>query len=61
MTIHGLRPEFQPSNFEGAKKDVGIKLPDVIKPSTGEHEGIPSIHKKSSDITGLGQNIDQKL
>ena len=61
MTIHGLRPEFQPSNFEGAKKEANIKLPEVIKPSTGEHEGIPSIHKKGSALTGLGQIIDQKL
>jgi len=58
MTVHGLRPEFQPSNLS-AENQTQNKKPEVIKPSTGEHEGIPSIHKKNIDTTYLGQNFDK--
>ena len=58
MTVHGLRPEFQPSNLSSAQASQESKAPEVIKASGGEHEGIPSVHAKSSELTGLGQALD---
>ncbi len=54
MTIHGLREEFQPSS----PTKEAAKAPEVIKPTTGEHEGIASVN--TSAITGLGQSVDIK-
>ena len=59
MTVHGLRPEFQVENLKTATKTQKEETPEVIKPSTGEHEGIPSLHNTSA-LTGLGQSLDIK-
>ena len=58
MTVHGLRPEFQPSNLTSAQAPKESTTPEVIKATAGEHEGIPSVNAKSSELTGLGQALD---
>ena len=58
MTVHGLRPEFQPSNFAENTKSTQTKAPQEVKTTSGEHEGIPSVNAKASEVTGLGQSLD---
>ena len=60
MTVHGLRPEFQPSNLASTQTSANTTQEPLkeVKASTGEHEGIPSLHAKPADLTGLGQGLD---
>jgi len=60
MSVHGLRPEFQVQNLETTTKPQNEEqAPTEIKQTTGEHEGIPSVHNTSA-LTGLGQSLDIK-
>jgi len=59
MTVHGLRPEFQPSNFAKQEEQLAeAKVVEILQ-TTGEHEGVASVHK-ASGLTGLGQSVDIK-
>ncbi len=60
MTVHGLRPEFQPSSLASGQASAHTtqEAPKEVKASTGEHEGIPSLHAKPAELTGLGQGLD---
>ena len=61
MTVHGLKPEFQPSNFSKVENNTQTeKAPEVIRPSTGEHEDVKAVSGNSSAITGLGTRVDIK-